>query len=61
MNILVTGGTGTVGSQVVRELLSRGAQVQVLTRDPAKAAKLTAGVKAVTGDLMKVETVRRVF
>ena len=61
MNILVTGGTGTVGSQVVRELLSRGAQVQVLTRDPAKGAKLPAGVKAVTGDLMKVETVRRVF
>jgi uncharacterized protein YbjT (DUF2867 family) len=61
MNILVTGGTGTVGSQVVRELLSRGAQVQVLTRDPAKAAKLPAGAKAVTGDLMKVETVRRVF
>ena len=61
MNILVTGGTGTVGSQVVRELLARGAQVQVLTRDPAKAAKLPAGVKAVTGDLMKVETVRRVF
>jgi uncharacterized protein YbjT (DUF2867 family) len=61
MNILVTGGTGTVGSQVVRELLSRGAQVQVLTRDPAKGAKLPAGVKAVTGDLMKIETVRRVF
>ena len=61
MNILVTGGTGTVGSQVVRELLSRGAQVQVLTRDPAKAAKLPACVKAVTGDLVKVETVRRVF
>ena len=61
MNILVTGGTGTVGSQVVRELLTRGAQVQVLTRDPAKAAKLPAGVKAVTGDLSKVETIRRVF
>ena len=61
MNILVTGGTGTVGSQVVRELLARGAQVQVLTRDPAKAAKLPAGVKAVTGDLSKVETVKRVF
>ena len=61
MNILVTGGTGTVGSQVVRELLARGAQVQVLTRDPAKGAKLPAGVKAVTGDLSKVETVRRVF
>ena len=61
MNILVTGGTGTVGSQVVRELLARGAQVQVLTRDAAKAANLPAGAKAVTGDLGTVETVRRVF
>jgi uncharacterized protein YbjT (DUF2867 family) len=61
MNVLVTGGTGTIGSQVVRELLSRGATVQVLTRDPAKAGKLPAGVKAVTGDLSQVETVKRVF
>jgi uncharacterized protein YbjT (DUF2867 family) len=61
MKILVTGGTGTVGSQVVRELLARGAQVQVLTRDPAKAATLPAGVAAVAGDLSKVETVARVF
>jgi uncharacterized protein YbjT (DUF2867 family) len=61
MNILVTGGTGTVGSQVVRDLLSRGAQVTVLTRDASKAGKLPAGVKAVTGDLSQVETVKRVF
>ena len=61
MNILVTGGTGTVGSQVVRELLTRGAQVSVLTRDAAKAQTLPAGVKAVTGDLGTVDTVKRVF
>jgi uncharacterized protein YbjT (DUF2867 family) len=61
MSILVTGGTGTVGSQVVRELLARGAKVQVLTRDAAKAKALPAGVTAVTGDLGSVETVRRVF
>jgi len=61
MTILVTGGTGTVGSQVVRELLARGAQVHVLTRNPAKAQTLPQGVKAVTGDLNDVETVRRVF
>ena len=60
MSILVTGGTGTVGSEVVRELLARGQQVQVLTRDPGKA-KLPAGVTAVQGDLGQVETVRRVF
>jgi uncharacterized protein YbjT (DUF2867 family) len=61
MKILVTGGTGMVGSQVVQQLLSRGATVQVLTRDAAKANTLPAGVSAVTGDLGKVETVKRVF
>jgi uncharacterized protein YbjT (DUF2867 family) len=61
MRILVTGGTGTVGSQVVRELLARGADVQVLTRNPAKAQALPQGVEVVTGDLNEVETVRRVF
>jgi len=60
MSILVTGGTGTVGSQVVRELVARGASVKVLTRDPAKA-KLPVGVTAVHGDLTQPETVRRVF
>src|SRR5688572_15645510 len=47
MKILVTGGTGTVGSQVVRELLGRGVDVQVLTRDPAKAQRLPTGVEGV--------------
>jgi len=61
MNVLVTGGTGTVGSQVVRELMNRGAQVTVLTRDRAKAAKLPPGVHAVQGNLQNVETVRTVF
>jgi uncharacterized protein YbjT (DUF2867 family) len=61
MSILVTGGTGTVGSQVVRELLARGQQVQVLTRNSAKAKSLPAGATAVTGDLGEVETVRRIF
>ena len=61
MSILVTGGTGTVGSGVVRELLARGEQVKVLTRDVAKASTLPAGATAVQGDLGQVETVRRVF
>jgi uncharacterized protein YbjT (DUF2867 family) len=61
MSILVTGGTGTVGSHVVRELLARGEQVQVLTRDAAKAKNLPAGATPVVGDLGQVETVRRVF
>ena len=59
MKILVTGGTGTVGSQVVKELLARKADVSVLTRDASKP--VPAGVKAVPGNLQEVGTVRRVF
>ena len=38
--ILVTGGTGRVGSHVVRALLGRGANVRVLVRDPAAARRM---------------------
>lgn len=61
MNILVTGGTGTVGSHVTRELAARGARVSVLTRNPAKAKNLPSGVKAVEGDLLSAKTVQHVF
>jgi uncharacterized protein YbjT (DUF2867 family) len=61
MNILVTGGTGTVGSQVVKELVARGASVKVLTRDPARLSGLPAGATAVQGNLQEPATVRRVF
>lgn len=61
MHVLVTGGTGTVGSQVVRELLARKVDVSVLTRDAAKAKGLPSGVRSVVGDLREPSTVRRVF
>ncbi|TYB56003.1 NAD(P)H-binding protein [Nonomuraea sp. PA05] len=50
MTVLVTGATGTVGRQVVRNLLDRGQQVRALTRDPARAG-LPAGVEVAGGDL----------
>lgn len=40
MNILITGGTGFIGQLLVPRLLADGAQVTVLTRSSAKAAKL---------------------
>lgn len=61
MKVLVIGGTGTVGSQVVRELASRKADVHVLTRDTEKAKRLPSGANSVVGDLLEPDTVRSVF
>ncbi|MGW3956096.1 NAD(P)H-binding protein [Streptomyces sp. NPDC004752] len=47
--ILVTGATGTTGSEVVRQLTARGEKVRALTRDPGRA-QLPAGVETVRGD-----------
>lgn len=60
MSILVTGGTGTVGSAVVKELQRRGEAVKLLTRNPAKVTE-TKGVTAVKGDLLEPASVRQVF
>jgi uncharacterized protein YbjT (DUF2867 family) len=50
--ILVTGATGTIGSEVVRQLRAASLPVRILARDPAKAAaRLPAGVEVVAGDL----------
>ncbi|MFJ9211113.1 NAD(P)H-binding protein [Streptomyces sp. NPDC102264] len=54
--VLVTGATGTVGRQVVAELLRRGHTVRALTRDPEKArtgllSRFPSGVDVVRGDL----------
>ncbi len=57
MAILVTGATGTVGSQVLRFLDGRGAEVRALTRS-VERAKLPSGVTAVQGDLTDVDSVR---
>ncbi|HLI57651.1 MAG TPA: NAD(P)H-binding protein, partial [Actinomycetota bacterium] len=50
--ILVAGGTGRLGTLVVRELSRRGEQVRVLTRNPDRAAHLqSSSVDIVTGDV----------
>ena len=53
--ILVIGGTGTVGRQVVSQLLERGVRVRALARNPA-AAGLPPQVDVVGGDLTAPET-----
>lgn len=53
--MLVVGGTGTVGRQVVLQLAARGVPARVLTRNPG-AAGLPPHVEVVRGDLTLPET-----
>jgi uncharacterized protein YbjT (DUF2867 family) len=56
--ILVTGATGTVGREVVAELLAKGAKVRAMTRDASKA-KFDGSVEVVVGDFEAPETLAR--
>ena len=53
--ILVTGATGTVGREVVSQLLAAGQPVRALTRHPDRA-RLDPRVDVVRGDLERPET-----
>jgi uncharacterized protein YbjT (DUF2867 family) len=57
MAILVTGSTGTIGTQVLNFLDGQGAEVRSLTRSPEKA-QFPSGVTAVKGDLSDIDSVR---
>lgn len=58
MTILVTGATGNVGSNVVEQLVKRGADVRALVRDPSKAS-FPNDVEVVQGDMLDVDLLRR--
>jgi uncharacterized protein YbjT (DUF2867 family) len=56
--ILVTGATGTVGSEVVRRLLTAGERPRAFVRDQDKAReRLGEQVEHVLGDLNRPETI----
>lgn len=57
MKILVTGGTGNVGSEVLKELRKRNAEVRALVRK--EGTFLPEGVEAVVGDLLDPVSVEK--
>jgi nucleoside-diphosphate-sugar epimerase len=60
VKVFVTGGTGFIGGEVVRQLRARGDEVACLVRTPEKAAKLTGmGCELVSGDLGDADVLRQ--
>ena len=60
IDALVTGGTGFVGTNVVRELLAQGRAVRVLARPGSDRRAIAGlGVEIVEGDLLDPASLRR--
>lgn len=60
MEVLVTGGTGFIGSRLCAELDSRGHSVTALARNPAEG-NLPESVATVAGDVTEYETIEPAF
>ncbi|WP_328918639.1 SDR family oxidoreductase [Streptomyces jietaisiensis] len=59
MHVFVTGGTGTIGTAVVAELLDTGHTVLALARSDASAATLeSAGAEVLRGSLTDLDVLR---
>lgn len=61
MNILVVGGAGYIGSQMVKELLDRGHEVVILDNLSAGHREAVLGGEFVLGDMADKDLLNRLF
>lgn len=61
MKILVVGGTGTTGGEVVRVLLNRNTDIRVLTSSQEKVDRLPKGVEGILGNLKAKDSLKNAF
>jgi uncharacterized protein YbjT (DUF2867 family) len=59
--ILIVGATGTIGSELVKQLTATGQRFRALVRSEAKAKSLPSLADAVIGDLLAPGTIARAF
>lgn len=57
--VLVTGATGTIGAQLVRELQAQAVPVRAFVRDPERAAARLGAVELAVGDFADPASLRR--
>jgi nucleoside-diphosphate-sugar epimerase len=63
VEVLITGGTGFIGSHLVRDLVGRGARVSVLTRrgsNPWRLRDVLDDIKIVYADITKFEETQKI-
>lgn len=56
MKVVISGGSGLIGRALTAELIANGHQVRILSRDPARAGGLPAGVEVVGWDAESAAT-----
>ena len=59
MKILLTGGTGLLGRNIIECLLKGNHEVTLLLRDPTKYKKQDKKITKVKGDVLNLESILR--
>ena len=60
MKILITGGTGFIGSNLVKKLAEKGHEVCVVVKHSTRPFSFPKGIEAVTADLLDIQGLKKI-